>query len=205
MSATAGMRDMADADTPPKPTVVTTARNPAGNWLAFVLTGILSLLLGIVAIAGPLVVAFALNLLLGALLAIGGLSEIVRAVRHRGTKGWWWALVSGALYMLGGWFLVFDPLAGILALTIILSIAFIVKGISAIVYAFGLRPARRWGWLALSGVASVIVGLLIFAGWPASAFWAIGLLAGIELVLFGCALIVVGLAGRAAQTAVTLS
>lgn len=120
-------------------------------------------------------------------------------MRHREREGWWWALVIGALYIVGGVFLLFDPLAGVLALTLVLSIAFVVKGIAATVYAFGLRPLRGWVWLALSGVASVVVGVLIWIGWPATAMWAIGLLASIELVLFGWALIMVALAARAAQ------
>ena len=167
------------------------------NWLEFLLTGILSLLLGAIAIAGPHILTFTISFLLGGLLLVGGLTEIVRAIRHRGRRGWLWALVIGALYIVGGVFLLFDPLAGVLALTFVLSIAFVVKGICAIAYAFRLRPQRNWGWLAMSGLASVVVGGLIWAGWPTSAMWAIGLLAGIELVLFGGSLIMLALAVRA--------
>ncbi len=180
-------------------TNIATTPPQAISWPAFFLTGTLSLVLGVIAIATPYAATSAINALLGGLLLIGGLSEIARAVRQRKDRGWWWALISGALYLVGGVFLLFDPLAGILALTVVLSIAFIFKGISAIVYAFGLRPQRHWDLLAASGGASITVGLLIWSGWPTSALWAIGLLVGIELVLFGLALIMLALAARAVR------
>ena len=158
-----------------------------------------ALLLGLVAMVGPQVFTFAINIMLGAILLVGGFGEIIRGMRHRPRKGWGWAFVIGVLYAVGGVFLLFDPLAGVLAITLVVAIAFVVKGIAAIVYSLGLRPLRVWGWLALSGIASIVVGILVWSGWPDTAMWAIGLLAGVELVLFGLALIAVALTVRPAH------
>ena len=172
---------------------------PAGKWLAFLLTGVLSLVLGVVAIAGPHVFTFAVNFLLGGLLLIIGLSETVRTLANPHHKGGGWGLAISALYLLGGLFLLFDPFAGALALTLVLALAFLAKGLCVIVYGLRLRPLRSWNWLVLSGAASILVAFLIWMGWPATATWAIGLLAGIELVLFGASLVMVALAAHASK------
>ncbi len=71
--------------------------------------------------------------------------------------------------------------------------------------AFRVRPHEGWGWLLLSGLVAVAVGLLIAAELPSSAVWAIGLLTGINLLSSGVSFIVLALAGRRAgqSTAVT--
>ena len=171
----------------------------AKNWLPFLLTGALSLVLGLVAIAGPYILTSAINLLFGGLLLVAGLSEIVRAVRQRGQDGWWWPMVLGGFYAAGGFILLFIQPAGILALTVVLSVTFLVKGAAVIVYAIRWRALRSWRWLALSGLASIVIAVLIWIGWPANEAWSVGLLAGIELTLFGAALILVAFEARKAR------
>jgi uncharacterized membrane protein HdeD (DUF308 family) len=56
--------------------------------------------------------------------------------------------------------------------------------------------AGRWGWILVSGIVDLVIAGLVFAGLPASAAWAIGLLVGIDLVFAGVALIMVALAAR---------
>ena len=61
------------------------------------------------------------------------------------------------------------------------------------------RALRSWRWLALSGLASIVIAVLIWIGWPANEAWSVGLLAGIELTLFGAALILVAFEARKAR------
>jgi uncharacterized membrane protein HdeD (DUF308 family) len=54
----------------------------------------------------------------------------------------------------------------------------------------------RWGWMLVSGIVDLILAVIIFAGLPESATWAIGLLVGINMLFGGSALIAIALAAR---------
>lgn len=58
------------------------------------------------------------------------------------------------------------------------------------------RLRDNWGWLLVSGLLSLIAGVLIWIGWPSSAAWALGLLVGIELIFGGWSMILLALAAR---------
>ncbi len=99
--------------------------------------------------------------------------------------GGWWKLLVAALYLAAGIFLIFDPREGALVLTLLLAAFFLVEGVLKTIAAFQVKPERGWGWALVSGIASIVLGGLIFAEWPSSAVWAIGLLVGINLMLTG--------------------
>jgi uncharacterized membrane protein HdeD (DUF308 family) len=52
------------------------------------------------------------------------------------------------------------------------------------------------GWLLLSGVASLLLGIMIWAEWPVSGVWVIGLFVGIDLLFYGWWLVSLALAAR---------
>ena len=83
---------------------------------------------------------------------------------------------------------------GLLALTLTLAAFFIIQGIFEIVHGVQAKGHRGRGWLIASGVVGLIVGVLLFLGWPSMAIWAIGTLTGINFILTGPALL--ALAGR---------
>jgi uncharacterized membrane protein HdeD (DUF308 family) len=50
-----------------------------------------------------------------------------------------------------------------------------------------------WGWHALNGVITSVLGLLILGQWPVSGLWGIGLSVGIDLVFYGWAWVALAL------------
>ena len=54
----------------------------------------------------------------------------------------------------------------------------------------------RWGWMLASGIIDVGLGVLLLAGLPGTALWALGLLVGINLLFGGWALILMALDAR---------
>ena len=89
------------------------------------------------------------------------------------------------------------PLAGVLTLTMVLIAFFILEGITAIVIAVQHRDhLRSWGRILFSGIIDLLLAYLIWAGWPSSAGWAIGLLVGINMIFFGLSLVMTALAAR---------
>ena len=76
-------------------------------------------------------------------------------------------------------------------MTIVLIAFFLIEGIASIMYAIEHRRelTGRWGWMLASGVITLVLAFLIYAGLPSTAAWAIGLLVGIDMVFGGTAFI----------------
>ena len=167
------------------------------NWGWLLALGILMILLGLFAIAAPAVATIAVQIMLGWLLVIGGIAQGLHAFMARGWGGFLVELLSALLYLAVGILLLVNPIEGALALTIVLAAFLIVEGIFKIAMAWRVRGHPRWGWLLASGILSLILGVLIWAEWPSSALWVIGLLVGVHLLFTGWALVMLALSARA--------
>jgi uncharacterized membrane protein HdeD (DUF308 family) len=119
----------------------------------------------------------------------------------QGWRGFLLELLSAILYLVVGVLLLVNPVAGALALTVVLAVFLIVEGIFKFIMALRVRDHRGWGWLLASGILSAILGVLIWAQWPASGLWVIGLLVGIQLLFTGWSLVMLALAARAHRQA----
>jgi uncharacterized membrane protein HdeD (DUF308 family) len=53
-----------------------------------------------------------------------------------------------------------------------------------------------WVWTLVSGIVSLLLGMLIWSQWPLSGVWAVGLLVGINILFSGWSLIALGAAAR---------
>lgn len=167
------------------------------NRRLFLLEGIIFVILGIFAIAAPVVFTFGVTLLLGALFLFAGLLQIIRTGQLWKKQGFYISALLSILYLVVGFFFLFEPLRGALTLTFLLMLFFFIGGIFKIVFALELRPAFNWGWVLVSGIIGILLGAIIWSGWPGTALWVIGLLFGIDLLFFGIALI--GLSTAAAK------
>ncbi len=171
------------------------------NWGWLLALGILMIILGVVAMAAPVVATIAIQVMLGWLLVISGIAEGIHAFMVKEWRGFLLELLSAVLYLGVGLLLLVDPLKGALALTLILAVFLLVEGIFKIITALRVRDHRGWGWLLASGIVSVILGVLIWAQWPASGLWVIGLLVGIQLLFTGWSLVMLALAARSHRQA----
>jgi uncharacterized membrane protein HdeD (DUF308 family) len=167
------------------------------NWGWLLALALLMIVLGLMAIAAPVYATFAVQILLGWILVVGGIAQAIHAFMARGWGGFLLELLSALLYLAVGALLLVNPVEGALALTIVLAAFLVVEGIFKIVMAWRVRGHPRWGWLLASGILSLILGGLIWAEWPSSALWVIGLLVGVHLLFTGWALIMLALAARA--------
>ena len=166
------------------------------NWGWLLALGILMIILGVVAMAAPVVATIAIQVMLGWLLVISGIAEGIHAFMVKEWRGFLLELLSAVLYLGVGLLLLVDPLKGALALTLILAVFLLVEGIFKIITAFRVRDHRGWGWLLASGIVSVVLGVMIWAQWPASGLWVIGLLVGIQLLFTGWSLVMLALVAR---------
>lgn len=171
-------------------------RHIAEKWGWFLALGIVLILVGIAAICFPFVSTVAAKIFLGWLFLIGGVMMIIHAFSAQGWGGFLWSLLIGVLYVVAGGYLAFFPLTGLLTLAIFLAILFVAEGIMEMIMGFRVRPSEGWGWLLLSGIAALAVGVLIALGLPSSATWALGLLVGINLLFSGWSYVFLALSGR---------
>jgi uncharacterized membrane protein HdeD (DUF308 family) len=171
------------------------------HWVLYLVEGIILSLLGVAAIAIPPIGTLAVEILFGWLFLIGGVVGLITTFWMRQAPGFWWSLLSAILGVAAGIVLLLWPLSGVLSLTLILIVFFIIEGIASIMYAFEHKTALpgRWGWMLVSGIIDLFLAAVIFAGLPGTATWALGLLVGIYMVFGGTALIVMALHARKAD------
>jgi uncharacterized membrane protein HdeD (DUF308 family) len=170
----------------------------AENKTWFYLLGILLIILGMAAVAFPFVTTIAAKIFLGWLFLIGGVVTIIHAFSTRAWSEFFLDLLIGVLYLVAGGWLAFFPLTGIITLTVLLALMFIIQGVIEIGIAFRIRPHDGWIWMLLAGIVAVAVGVLLLAQLPSSATWAIGLLVGINLIMSGVAYLVLPMAAARA-------
>lgn len=171
------------------------------HWKAFLIEGILLVVLGLAAIIVPSVASVAITIFVGSLFLISGAVGLALTFWTREMPGFWWSLLSALLAIVAGIVLLARPIQGTLTLTIILGIYFLAEGVFTIMYALEHRRelSERWGWLLASGILDLLLAGLIIAGLPGTALWAIGLLVGIDMLFGGASLIGMALAARNAD------
>jgi uncharacterized membrane protein HdeD (DUF308 family) len=172
------------------------------HWVLFLVEGIVLLVLGAVAIIVPPLATLAFTIFFGWLLFISGVVGLVTTFWLRRAPGFWWSLLSAVLGIVAGLALIGWPVRGALSLTIVLVAFFIIEGIASIMFSLEHKRemAGRWGWMLVSGVIDLLLALMIFAGLPSTAAWAIGLLIGINMIFGGTALIAMALHARGSAT-----
>jgi uncharacterized membrane protein HdeD (DUF308 family) len=168
------------------------------HWGLFLAEGIILLLLGIAAIIVPPLATLAFAIFLGWLFLISGVVGLITTFWMRHDPGFWWSLLSALLGIAAGIVLLVAPVSGVLSLTLILIAFFIIEGVVSIMYAFDHRNdlPRGWVWMLISGIIDLVLAVMIFAGLPGTAAWAIGLLVGINMLFGGVALIAMALQAR---------
>lgn len=149
------------------------------------------LLLGVAAIIFPILSTLVAALFVGWLFLISGCFMLYGSFSIHGTGPFFGSLLLSLLSIAAGIFLLFNPLAGELALTILIGVLFIFQGAVEIFFAFETRPHAGWVGMLISGLASVILAILIAAGWPAISLVALGILLGVNLITTGLAYIFV--------------
>jgi uncharacterized membrane protein HdeD (DUF308 family) len=173
------------------------------HWLAYLIEGVLLIVLGAAAIVVPSLATLTVTIFLGWLFLVSGIVGLITTFWLKRAPGFWWSLLSALLAVVVGALLIGWPVSGAISLTLALLIYFAAEGIFLIM--FGLEHQRslsgRWGWLVLNGIVDLfLVGVILF-GAPGSPAWVLGLLVGIDLVYGGSALIALSLTAHGSKSA----
>ena len=158
-------------------------------WSIFM--GVLTALLGVFLIAYPLATATITTVVFGCVLILVAAAQFVFAFHSQKIGNFFLKVLLGVLYGIAGIVLVFFPITGVAALTVLLGILLLVYAGAVTALAFRLRPVEGWGWFLFDGIVSLLLGILILARWPSSSFWAIGTLVGVAVLMGGISRIMI--------------
>ncbi|AZQ35881.1 HdeD family acid-resistance protein [Streptomyces cyaneochromogenes] len=170
-------------------------------WQVVLLTGVASLILGILILAWPDASLFVSGVLFGLYLLISGVFQLIAAFgTHKTTSLRVLAFISGALSVLLGLFCFRRPMQSILLLGLWIGIGWLFRGITQTLAAASDRSMPARGWQILLGVVTVIGGIVLIDS-PIESVTVLTLLAGWWLVAVGVVEIVTGvrMRGRARQ------
>lgn len=169
------------------------------HWKWFLVEGILLVVLGLLAVAVPVIAGLTVTIVFGWLFLISGLIGLFNTFAMRHAPGFRWSLLSAVLGIVAGGWLLVQPGLGLVSLTYLLIAFFIIEGVATIMFALEHRRALsgRWGWMLTSGVVDLFLAAVILLGLPGTVEWALGLIVGINMVFGGASLIGMALAGYA--------
>jgi len=156
--------------------------------LWYLVQGGLMVLAGILALVYPAIASFAAVFLLGCILIGTGVVQGISLIDAREVPHFWLQLVSAVLSVLVGVLLIRHRGAGLLVLTLLLLVYFMVEGISKVIFSLTIRPFPNWGWVLASGIVTIVIAFYLWASLPVTAIWFLGLLLGIQLICEGAAL-----------------
>ncbi len=160
------------------------------------LFGIVTMILGVLAIGSPLITGLAVAVSVGILLMGFGIIRIVDAVR---TGKWGPGILGsllGILTIVAGISMLSWPARAVLSLTLFLAFYLFAHGIALVVAAFRMRPLTGWGWSLVNAIITVLLGVMIWRQWPISGAWALGVLLGVHILSSGATMLATGLAVR---------
>lgn len=154
-------------------------------------TGIAMTVAGAIAIIFPFVSSLSLTLFVGWLLVFVGAVGLFGAFSYEGTGPFFGALLLALVQLAAGAFIIFNPASGLVALTLMVAVIFMVEGAFKMLLAFEMRPEEGWVWTLISSIVSILAGVLIAAGLPGASTVVLGLLMGISFLSSGIYMIMI--------------
>jgi uncharacterized membrane protein HdeD (DUF308 family) len=164
------------------------------GWI--VALGAVYVIAGIIALGSVVTATKVSVFVVGIMMVIAGVAEIVNAFQIKTWGRFLFWLLLGALYVVAGFLTFENPYLAAAILTLFLGVALIVSGVTRIILAFGMQAAMPWVLVLVSGVITLLLGLIIVAHWPVASLYVLGIFLGVDLVLAGASWIGIGLGLR---------
>jgi uncharacterized membrane protein HdeD (DUF308 family) len=149
--------------------------------------GIVMLICGIAAIALPWASGIGVVIVIGWVLLFSAVSHLIFAFHTHSVGGVLWQILLALIYGAAGVFMLMNPLAGLVTLTLVLAIFLLIEAALETALYFQVRRAINAGWIFFDAIVTLILAVLVWAQWPSSALWFIGTLIGVSLIFSGVA------------------
>jgi uncharacterized membrane protein HdeD (DUF308 family) len=168
------------------------------SWGWLLAWGVLLVIVGFMGLSYEFLATAVAVDVIGLFLIALGFIEGVQAFRHQKWSGFFLFLVGGILSIVTGFLLWMRPLAGMAVLTLLMASYFLVLGAFRAIGAVATRHPG-WGWGAFSGLVAFVLGAMIWAEWPASSVWAIGLYVSVSMLFQGWNYVMLAMVAKRAK------
>ncbi|MFF4832264.1 HdeD family acid-resistance protein [Streptomyces sp. NPDC001315] len=171
-------------------------------WQVVLVTGVASLILGVLVLVWPGASLHAAGILFGVYLVVSGVLQLSSAFgTHKTTSLRVLAFISGALSILLGLFCFRGPMQSILLLGLWIGIGWLIRGVTQTLAAVHDRSMPARGWQIFLGIVTFIAGIVLIDS-PIESVAVLTLVGGIWLIAVGIVEIVTAIRihGRARQT-----
>jgi len=158
------------------------------------LMGWLSIIFGVLAIAMPWVAGQSILMMVGILVMAAGIMRMIWAFQAGSLGKGILVFLIGVLTLLAGVAVIAHPLMSSAVLSIMLAVYFLADGFSEVIAAFSVKEGK--GWLLFDAVVTIILGIMIFTGFPLSGTVAIGVFLGIKLLFVGITMLTIRSAAK---------
>ena len=159
--------------------------------------GIVYLIAGLIALGSVVFATVVTVFVVGIMMLISGIAEVINAFQIKSWSKFFLWLLLGLLYMVAGVLTFENPLLAAAILTLFLGWFLIASGAMRIVLGFSMQEGMPWIGVVLSGVITLLLGLIIVIHWPVSGLYILGLFLAIDLIIAGVGWIALGLGLRA--------
>jgi len=170
----------------------------------FTVLGAVMIALGIFVALSSVTATIVSIFFLSGILLLEGVLRVVAAFSAKEWVGSLLLVLAGAFYVVTGILTFRHPVTAALALTLLFAALFLCVGLFRVIAAIWYR-FPHWGWVALSGAVSFMLGLMLWNAWPASGLWFIGLCIGIDLIVEGAGWLGLPVGGNSARLPSTRS
>ncbi len=160
--------------------------------------GFAVMLLGMLAIMTPFVSGIAVTAMVAVFITAAGLTMTVYAFKAGSFGKGLLQFLFGGITVVCGVAMFSEPVLGMLTITGILLAYFLVDGVFTIIAGVRGKGTPGWGWMTVSGIASIVLAVILWRQWPVSGAFTIGLLVGIRLIFTGWSIAMLGMLGDAA-------
>jgi uncharacterized membrane protein HdeD (DUF308 family) len=166
------------------------------KWGWIVALGVVYVVAGVIALGSVVMATVASVYVVGIMMLLAGVFEVINAFQIKTWGRFLFWLALGVLYVIAG-FVAFDnPLLTAVWLTLILGAALVASGIMRIFLAFNMQHGSPWIWVVVSGVITLLLGVIILIHWPVSSLYTLGIFLGVDLVFAGSGWIGLGMGLR---------
>ena len=162
---------------------------------------ILMILLGVLGIALPQATGIGVVFLVAYIAILAGVAHLAYAFAAERAGTFFWRLLIGIVYVVGGVYFAMNPSISLVSLTVLLAAMFFAEGLLRIVFFFQARSLPGAGWVLFDGIVTVLLGFVIMRNWPASSQWAIGTIVGVNLCVSGVTRLIFSATARRALNA----
>lgn len=165
--------------------------------MKWILLGALSLFFSILVLGNTVIATMAVTTLTGAMLMVAGVFQVIGGFSSTDSMASKiFTILMGLLLGFLGTNFLFNPLQGAISLTMLVLILLLSSGVVRLIFAWRMRSTGYFWPMILSGAISVLLAGYIWTNFVAASLTFLGIMLGIELMMNGFSLIVIGLSGR---------